>query len=97
MSLHDPRKPANIRSDSFNIPLGHATRVYIYPKARQIDESGKELTEEQRNCRLNEANEDLDTFNIYSNEACIQECQKKQAFKKCGCFPWDYLPTKVNI
>ena len=97
VSLHDPREPANLRSNSFNVPLGHATRVYIYPKATEIDISGKELTESQRNCRLNEINEGLDIFNIYTNEGCIQECQIRQAFTKCGCIPWNYLPIKVGV
>ena len=97
VSLHNPKEPANIRSKSFKIPLGHSTTVYITPKAREIDDSGKELSEVQRGCRLAKDSHDLDLFNIYSKEACILECLIKQAYQRCECFPWSYLiKTKVQ-
>ena len=97
VTLHEPKEPANIRSKSFNIPLGQSSRVYIFPKATRIDESGKALTEDQRECRLSEDNKDLDIFNIYTQEGCIQECKIRQAFEACGCIPWDYLTVKVCL
>ena len=98
VSLHNPREPGNIRSKSFQIPLGHSTKVYITPKAREIDDSGKDLSEDQRGCRLSEDSEELDVHNIYSQEACHLECMIKQAYQRCGCFPWNYLiTTKVII
>ena len=93
VSLHNPKEPANIRSKSFKIPLGHSTIVYITPKAREIDDSGKELSEVQRGCRLAEDTQNLDIFNIYSQEACLLECLFKEAYQRCGCFPWNYLIT----
>ena len=95
VTLHEPKEPANIRSNSFNIPLGQSSRVYIFPKATRIDGSGKALTEEQRECRLSEDNKELDIFNIYTQEACIQECKIRQAYEACGCIPWNYLTVKV--
>ena len=56
VALHNPYEPASIRSNSFEIPLGYTTTVYITPKAREIDYSGKELEEKQRNCRLSDDN-----------------------------------------
>ena len=98
VSLHNPTEPSNIRSKSFQIPLGHSTTVYITPKAREIDDSGKELSEIQRGCRLRKDSQNLDIFKIYSQEGCILECIIKQAHERCGCFPWNYLTTKkVNI
>ena len=97
VSLHNPKEPANLRSNVFSIPLGHSTTVYVTPKARELDDSGKELTEMQRGCRLSEKSEDLDIFNIYTQEACLFECKMKLAMRKCGCFPWDYpIITEVN-
>ena len=98
VTLHNPKEPANIRSNSFKIPLGYSTTVYITPKATEIDDTGKLLSESQRSCRLTEDNKDLDIFNHYSSEGCLLECKIKLAFKKCGCFPWDYIPIveKVN-
>ena len=52
VSLHSPKEPADIRSKSFRIPLGQSTIVYITPKARNIDEHGKQLSESQRNLLL---------------------------------------------
>ena len=50
VSLHNPKEPADMRATSFDIPLGQSTVVYITPKAREIDESGKKLSEAQRHC-----------------------------------------------
>ena len=97
VTLHNPREPANIRSNSFKIPLGHSTNVYITPKARQIDESGENLLEDQRGCRMNEDNKALDIFQVYTYEACMLECKIRQSYQRCGCFPWDYLVTKVVV
>ena len=94
MTLHNPKEPANIRIKSFKIPLGHSTIVYITPKAREIDDSGKELSEVQRGCRLTKDTQELDIFNIYTQEACLLECMIKQAHQRCGCFPWNYLTTE---
>ena len=95
ITLHNPKEPANIRSNSFKVPLGHSTNVYIVPKAREIDESGRSLSEEQRGCRLNSENMALDIFKVYTQDACILECKIRQSFQRCGCFPWNYLVTKV--
>ena len=97
VSLHNPKEPANLRSNVFSIPLGHSTTVYVTPKAQQIDSSAKELTEMQRGCRLSEKTEKLDVFNIYTQEACLFECKMKQAVKRCGCFPWNYPVTEVSF
>ena len=96
VTLHNPDEPANLQSNVFSIPLGHSTTVYITPKASEIDNSAKELTEMQRGCRLQERTEDLDIFNIYTQEACLFECKIKQAVRKCGCFPWNFPITQVN-
>ena len=90
VSLHNPKEPADIRSKSFKIPLGHSTIVYITPQAREIDESGMDLAESQRNCRLDTDTDTLNIFNIYTRSACLLECKLKVAMKKCGCLPWNY-------
>ena len=90
VALHNPDEPANIRSNSFEIPLGHTTTVYITPKAREIDSSGKELEEKQRHCRLTDDNSDLSIFKKYTRESCLFECKLKIGAKKCGCIPWTY-------
>ena len=90
VTLHNPKEPADIRSKSFNIPLGHLTTVYITPKAREIEDSAKSLQEYQRNCRLDEVTDSLDIFKIYTKEACMMECKMKYSMNKCGCVPWNY-------
>ena len=90
VSLHNPKEPADMRATSFDIPLGQSTVVYITPKAREIDESGKKLSEAQRHCRLSEDTQSLDIFNIYTRSACMFECKMKSAVRRCGCIPWNY-------
>ena len=97
VALHNPDEPANIRSNSFEIPLGYSTTVYITPKAREIDDSGKELEENQRNCRLTDDNSDLLIFKKYTRESCLFECKLKIGSKKCGCIiPWTYPMLLVS-
>ena len=93
VSLHNPKEPADLKfipSTSIRIPRGYSTTFLITPKAREIDKSGKELKESQRNCRLDEEVETLDIFNVYSMTACLLECKMKHATKVCGCTPWNY-------
>ena len=90
VSLHNPVEPADIRTNSFEIPLGYSTIVYITPKATEVDGDGKKLKEEQRNCRLNEKSETLNIFNVYTKVGCLFECNLKHAMKRCGCVPWNY-------
>ena len=88
--LHNPNEPANMISDSFDVSLGYTTIVHITPRAIEFDESGKELTEEQRQCRLATDVHDLNIFNIYTAKACMFECKLGIALERCGCIPWSY-------
>ena len=90
VSLHNPSEPADVRTKSFRIPLGQSTIVYITPRAREIDQSGEDLTEEQRNCRLNQNTNGMNIFNTYTRSACLFECKMKHAIGRCGCTPWNY-------
>ena len=93
VSIHNPKEPAdNIikPSTSIPIPLGHITTFFFKPEAREIDQSGKELTESQRNCRLDESTESLEIYNVYTRTACLFECKRKYAITKCGCSPWNF-------
>ena len=96
VSLHNPKEPADMRSRSFSIPLGHSTKVYITPKARAIDEDGMSLMESQRECRLDNDIENLKIFNVYTRAACMLECKIEHAKNWCGCVPWNY-PHQVCI
>ena len=95
MSLHNPKEPADMRSSSLKVPFGYSTTFLITPTARKIDDSGKQLTEFQRDCRLDEDTDELDIFNIYTRSACLFECKMKHSFRRCGCIPWDY-PLHIN-
>ena len=93
VSLHNPQEPADAKfqpSTSIPIPGGHTTTVLFTPRAREIDDSGKELTESQRDCRLKEDSGKLDIFNLYSRTACLLECKMKYASRICGCTPWNF-------
>ena len=90
VSLHSPNEPADLRSKNFQVPLGHSTTVYVTPKARTIDETAMELTESERECRLNNDAKSLKIFNIYTRAACLFECKMRHALNRCKCQPWDY-------
>ena len=92
--LHNPQEPANMISNSFTVPLGHTTIVYIRPHAQQMEKSAEDLTEAQRGCRLNTKTQNLGIFNVYTKESCLFECDLSYAYKICGCFPWNYPITK---
>ena len=96
ITLHNPKEVADVRSGSFKVPLGYTTIVYITPKARAIDKSGRELTESERNCRLNEDTTMLNIFNVYTKASCMFECKMKHSMKRCGCQPWNYPLTMSN-
>ena len=98
VSLHNPKEPSDTKfkpSSSIKIPLGHSTTFLITPKAREIDDSGKALTETERGCRLDEDTEALDIFNVYTRAGCLFECKIRYAEKKCGCTPW-YYPVNMQ-
>ena len=40
ISLHNPVEPANMRSRSFNIPLGHSTKVYLLRRQEKLMKTG---------------------------------------------------------
>ena len=99
VSLHNPKEPGDTKFTpltSVKVPLGHSTTFLITPKAREIDDSGKHLTESQRGCRLNEDTDLLDVFNVYTRTSCLLECKIKFAVSRCGCTPWNY-PVNMNI
>ena len=88
--LHDPSQPGNILTKSLEIPLGHSSKVYITPRATLTDLTAQTLSEKKRNCRLRSETGGLKTFQLYSREACMLECQMEQAVERCGCYPWDF-------
>ena len=99
VSIHSPKEPADTifkPSTSISIPLGHSTTFLIKPKAREIDDSGKQLTESQRNCRLDKDTDNLDIYNIYTRTACLFECKTRYATKRCQCIPWNYHVNMVK-
>ena len=98
VSLHNPKEPSDTKfrpSTSIKIAFGHSTTFLVTPKAREIDESGKELRESERGCRLDEDTTGLDIFNVYTRTACLFECKMKYAIEKCGCTPW-YYPIHIG-
>lgn len=95
VTIHDPKEPANIRSRGFKVPLGQKTIVYMTPKARKIDDSGIELTEAQRRCRLDDETDSLDIFNVYTRSACLFECKLKNSLAKGRRYKHKNILTNV--
>ena len=93
VSVHNPKEPGDtnlIPLSSTQIPLGQSTTFLISAKAREIDETGKKLSESKRGCRLDEDTDSLDIFNVYTRTGCLFECNLKYSVRKCGCTPWNY-------
>ena len=69
----------------------------IHPTGQIAQEAFKELSLEQRNCRLaGEVTKDS-VFKKYSRNNCWYECKIIMASNTCGCVPWDFLTTNKSM
>ena len=51
----------------------------------------KELSLDKRQCKLSNEVEPSSNVKSYTKSNCRYECHIKEAFKHCGCVPWDFL------
>ena len=51
----------------------------------------KELSLDQRKCKLNHEIDKSSKFKIYSKSTCKYNCHVTQSYKKCQCIPWDFI------
>ncbi len=90
LALHDPSKLPNLRAEGVVIQPGLFYDIRVIPSITITDESGLALDAKARNCLSKDDNEDLLTFNAYSQSACILECKLQKAISQCHCSAWDY-------
>ncbi len=90
LAIHDPSDMPNLKTEGMTIQPGMFYDIKVDPSLTMTDKSGLALDLNQRNCRSKDEKEDLKTFNIYSQTACIFECQLGNAMLMCNCSAWDY-------
>ncbi len=89
-TLHDPSIVPNIRKETFKLVPGTVYDISVVPSAIRTTDDGLKLQPSSRDCKAKYESDDLNIFNIYSQSACIFECQLKMAINKCHCSNWDY-------
>ena len=105
LQLHQNNEFANIFKsndyDDFIIPLtldpNHEYFIRVTPYGRQSSENLKNLSIEQRNCRLKNEVEEGSIFKLYTESNCRYECHIKLALEMCKCAPWDFMHNSDEL
>ncbi len=95
--LHDPRKPADLRTSGINVQPGYRTQISVTPSQLETSDDVKQLPIGRRNCKFNDESEGLQIFNEYSKEACLFECLLLISYAKCKCVPWNYPMANLTM
>lgn len=74
---------------SITLEAGHEYTIEIVPKGQTITEAFKELTPDDRQCKLKSETQS-DWFLHYTELNCKYECKIKLAAQTCQCIPWDF-------
>ncbi len=90
VTLHDPYKPADLRSEGVSIKPGYASTFLITPSQVVTSDSVGRLDLDKRNCKFHSENGTLRIFSTYTQAACTFECSLDHAEGRCGCVPWNY-------
>ncbi len=95
VAIHDPQKPADLRSEGVMIEPGYTSTFLITPSQVFTSDNVKKLEVDKRKCKFHSENEGLKIFTEYTKQGCVLECKLLQADARCGCLPWNY-PSPVN-
>ena len=99
IQLHQSKEFANMLKtnvyDDFLIPItlepNHEYSIRVTPYGMESSEEFKDLTKEQRNCKLENEVEEGSIFKHYTENNCRYECTVDLAIKTCKCAPWDFI------
>ena len=99
IQLHQDNELANMLKpndyDDFIIPLtlesNHEYFIRVTPYGRNSSQNLKDLSIEQRNCRLGNEVMEGSIFKLYTESNCRYECHIKLALEMCKCAPWDFM------
>ena len=87
----------NIDQSSISLMFGHEYEINIYPSGRFSTDGFKQLSLDQRGCRLSHEVLQASVFMVYTKTNCRYECHVTLAFEKCHCIPWDFVHNKTNV
>ncbi len=90
LTLHDPSKVPNLKSDGISIQPGLFYDIRVVPTVTVTNPSGLALDPKTRNCLSKQESWRLHAFNTYSQSACILECKLRMAISTCKCLVWEY-------
>ena len=99
IQLHQDHEIANIFKpndyDDAIIPLIlESNREYfikVIPYGRNSSVNFRDLSIDQRNCRLRNETMEGSIFKLYTESNCRYECHTKLALEVCKCAPWDFM------
>ena len=78
--------------------MGYENHFFVRPVELSSQEELRELPIPARKCRFLDEVSDGSLYNVYTQDLCLFQCRMEQAFRKCGCVPWNYLhwPETLN-
>ena len=85
--LHEPNQDHSTRSFTLKERREYTFEVTI--DGRIITDNFRELTIDQRKCKLKKEVDQNSWFMHYSKRQCKFMCRTKLAYNACGCIPWD--------
>ncbi len=90
VAIHDPHKPADLRTGGVEIRPGYESTFLITPSQVKTSPDIERLSVERRKCKFPAESDGLELFSEYTQDGCLFECKLRQASEKCHCVPWNY-------
>ena len=84
-------KTLDLNLQTISLQPGHEYVIVLSPSGKESTNGFKQLSLEQRLCRLDNEVPAGSVFKVYSKNNCLYECYISKAFEKCHCIPWDYI------
>ena len=82
---------------SMKLIPGNEYVVKLIPHGRITEEGFRDLSLEQRKCRLKDEVFEGASTNTYSKQNCKYDCQVSLATESCRCIPWDFISNEKNL
>ena len=84
-------KDLNSKIKTISLQPGYEYTIVVSPSGQESTNGFKQLSLEQRSCRLDHEVQEGSHFKVYSKNNCLYECYVAEAYKKCQCIPWDFI------
>ena len=86
-----------VKYKSIMLSPGNEYVINLAPHGQVSELDFKDLTLEQRKCRLSHETFESSTSSIYSKQNCKYDCYVSLAIETCGCIPWDFGSKIENV